>query len=170
MRWTTRLAILLTVLLGPAGCALDREATLRAELSAWLFLSQTRYFASSHGCTAAVFDLVSPALKSAAPPAVTSLDAALARIGRGRPVRFSAAARSPNALSEALMTRDLHAGLGLLSAGVRPARACMADWVARGYQRVLRSPKAVTIYDAGGNALLLVYPPERLAFFLRGSP
>ena len=142
MRWMTRLAILLTVLLGPAGCALDREAALRAELSAWLFLSQTRYFASSHGCTAAVFDLVSPALKSAAPPAVTSLDTALARIGQGRAVRLSGPARSPNALSQALMTRDMHAGLGLLSAGVGPARACMPDWVARGYQRVLRSPDA----------------------------
>lgn len=159
------LAILLVWLSG-SGCALDREVALRSELSGWLFLAQTRVFESRAACTVAVFDLVSPELKGRAPSVAATLDEAMQRIRAARPVRF-APGQSPDAISRAVMSRDLAPGLGLLSTGVGPAKACMEDWVARGFHRVLLSDSTVTVYDPGRNALLLVYPPESLAFFLR---
>lgn len=67
------------------------------------------------------------------------------------------------------MSRDLSNGLGLISSGIGPARDCMDEKIMRGYYRVLMSPAAQMVYLPQENALLLLYPPEKLAFFLRGN-
>ncbi|MGH1414306.1 MAG: hypothetical protein ACRBB0_12505 [Pelagimonas sp.] len=151
-----------------AGCALDKEADLRRHLSGWIFVAQTRYFTSKMVCTVAVFDLARSEISSKVSRA-TSIDTALIRVHKGIPVLFDIPDISPNSISEQLMSRDLGKGLGMLSTGVGPAKDCMDDDVAAAYFAVLMSPETRTVYDPAGDALLMVYPPENLAFFLRGN-
>lgn len=151
-----------------SGCALDEEAALRNQLSGWIYLSKTLFFKSEVTCTVAVFDLARPEISSKIPRA-RSIDTALIRVRDGQPVLFDIQDTSPNTLSEQLMSRDLGKGLGMLSTGVGPVKDCMADEIAAGYYQILMSPDTRTVYDAAGNALLMVYPPGNLAFFLRGN-
>lgn len=151
-----------------SGCALDEEMALRSQLSKWIYLSETLFFTSEVTCTVAVFDLARPEISSKIPRA-RSIDTALIRVRKGQPVLFDIAETSPNEISEQLMSRDLGKGLGMLSTGVGPVKDCMADEIAYGYYQILMSPDTRTVYDAAGNALLMVYPPSNLAFFLRGN-
>lgn len=151
-----------------SGCALDKEAALRQKLSGWVYLSETRHFISKMTCTVAVFDLARPEISSKVPRA-RSIKTALVRVRNGQPVLFEMPDTSPNTLSEGLMSQDLGKGLGMLSTGVGPVKDCMEAEIADAYYAVLMSPETRTVYDPGGNALLLVYPPENLAFFLRGD-
>jgi hypothetical protein len=45
----------------------------------------------------------------------------------------------------------------------------MEDWVARGTLAVLTSPDSEMVYAPAENALLLIYPPEAYAIYLRGT-
>ncbi len=151
-----------------SGCALDREYRLRAELSEWLRLGETQFFASRLSCTVGVF-AYSGTRPGRGPPHAQRIGAALDRIRAGQAVRFDLPGQSPNAISEAVMSRDLGRGLGLLSSGVGPMRDCMTERIARGYYRVILSEQSQMAYDPGGNALIVLYPPEKLVFFLRGN-
>ncbi len=160
-----RMAVLLALL---SACTLDKEAELRAQLSGWIFLAQTRHFVSKMSCTVAVFDLVRPDISSKVERA-KSIETALTRVRKGRPVLFDIPNVSPNEISQQLMSKDLGKGLGMLSTGVGPAKDCMEDEVAAGYYAVLMSSDTRTIYDPAGDALLMIYPQGNLAFFLRGN-
>lgn len=151
-----------------SGCALDKEAELRQQLAGWVYLAQTRYFSSRMNCTAAVFDLALPVIRATIPRA-RSIDSAVERLKQGQVIVFDMPETSPHAVSEQLMSRDLVTGLGLLSTGVGPVKDCMEEHIANGYFAVLMSPETLTLYDPAGDALLMVYPPENLAVFLRGN-
>lgn len=168
MRWLTPLACL-AAHFWLAACALDREDALRADLSAWVDLAETRHFTSNSSCTVALFTLHSSMLKSDAPPRVNSIDIALTRIAADQPVLFEMPGKSPDAISQDVMSRDLARGIGLISSGIGPTRACMDDWVMRGTYAMLTSSETHMIYAPAMNALLLIYPPEDFALFLRGS-
>lgn len=156
------------VILILSGCALDREADLRSVLAKRMYLAETEFFESKTNCTVGVFHLARVQWRKAY-PRVSSLRGALDWIRAGDAVQFNMPGLSPNAISQQVISSDLPGGLGLLSTGVGPALDCMDARISRGYYRVLMSPDTITVYDAGQNALLLVYPPERLAFFLRGN-
>lgn len=166
--WVRR-GVLVTALASLTSCALDQEDTLRADLSRWLHLGETRYFQSQTSCTAAVFALTEPEFKEERPAPAASVATALRRIEANEPVRFVMVGRSPDQISQALMSADLARGLGVLSSGVGPALSCLEDWVSSGVYHVLTSPEAQLVYDPSENALLLVYPPDPLAIYLRGN-
>lgn len=165
LRWVM-MAVPLALL---PGCgALDKEDQLRAELADWLYLAETRYFASKHNCTVAVFDVARAEVRTVV-PRVSSVETALLRIEKGEPVFFRTQQSTPNEISQALMSKNLQKGVGMLTAGTGPTTGCMTDGIAAGYYRILTSDETLTIYDSAGEALLLIYPPELLAIFLRSS-
>lgn len=151
-----------------AGCELDTEESLKEQLSARLYILETMHFTSKSSCTAAVFTLALGEFRKPY-PLVETLDRALQRIRAQNPVQFALEGLSPNEITEAIMSRDLPSGLGLISAGIGPARDCMDERISRGYHRVLLSPMSQMVYMPADNALLILYPPEKLAFFLRGN-
>jgi len=154
------------VLLG--GCELDTEESLKKKLSARLYILETMHFTSKSSCTAAVFTLALGEFRKPYPLAET-IDRALERIRAQKHVQFALEGLTPNEITEAIMSRDLPNGLGLISAGIGPASDCMDQRISRGYHRVLLSPASQMVYMPEDNALLIVYPPEKLAFFLRGN-
>ncbi|MCV2891588.1 hypothetical protein [Lentibacter sp. XHP0401] len=160
---TCLLAALLT-----AGCELDREEDVKTLLSSRLYILTTMHFTSKSSCTAAVFTLALGEFRKGYYLAET-LDTALERIRDQEPVQFALEGLNPNQITEAIMSRDLSNGLGLISSGIGPARDCMDAKISRGYYRVLLSEQTQMVYLPEENALLLLYPPERLAFFLRGN-
>lgn len=171
MRAGGRLWGLMAVLLLLGGCALDREEDLRDSLSDWLKLAQTRHFFSKPTCTVAIFDLASDQpRKGRGPIRGVTYKQALFLIERGHSILFDMPGVSPNKISEQIMSRNLEMGLGVLSSGIGPVLRCMEDeGIQKGVYRILVSPEARLAYLTEGNALLLIYPPEMLAVFLRGN-
>lgn len=163
-----RRGLLLLWLLILTGCALDKEESLRKALTSRLYIQETVHFVSTRSCTAAVYSLAKAEFR-APYPSVVSYERALEKIGEGADFLFVIEGASPNEISEGIMSRDLPKGLGLISAGIGPANGCMDARISLGFYRVLMSPQSQLVYMPEKNALLLVYPPERLAFFLRGS-
>ncbi|WP_108257844.1 hypothetical protein [Mangrovicoccus ximenensis] len=154
-----------------AGCSLDSEEALRQHLSQWFSLAGTRNFVSKSSCTLAVFHIDQPsvAMEGGLTRASDS-KTALELVEAGTPVLFEFPGRSPTEISETLMTEDLARGLGLLSSGIGPVLDCAeGDGIRKGVYRILVSKSARMLYEPDGNALILVYPPERLAVFMRGN-
>ncbi|RFP86126.1 hypothetical protein DZK27_15125 [Rhodobacteraceae bacterium 63075] len=151
-----------------AGCALDSEESLRRALGTRLYLLDTVHFASKGNCTAAVFTLAKGEFREPF-PMVVSVKGALAKLRAGEAAYLHLEGRTPNEISEEIMSHDLPTGLGLISVGIGPAQDCMSDPVSRGYYMVLTSAQSQMVYLPEENALLLLYPPEKLAFFLRGN-
>ncbi|MEM8730868.1 MAG: hypothetical protein AAGF79_13205 [Pseudomonadota bacterium] len=161
---------LLGVCLALLGCALDKEDTLRAELTRWLALEETLEFSSRPSCTAAVFKLKDPVIRGNVAKA-TTLDMGLRYLQSGHQVAFLLPDTSPNSVSEQVMTADLHHGLAILSNGIGPATRCLSDRGGLAFYAAIMSPEAVLIFDPGGNALTLVHVQGGLplAIFLRGT-
>lgn len=166
-----RVCLALSACLMLVSCAsLDEEDSLRAELKKWLFLAQTKHFTSKQTCTIGVFELASSELRSTAPRKVTTFREALHYIRKDRAVTFDMPGVTPSEISEGVMSLDLSHGLGLVSAGVGPYLDCLEEGpIMNGFYAVLTSPEAVTIYSPAGNFLLMVYPPEAVALFMRGN-
>ncbi len=164
----TRILAVSLALLALASCDLDKEAELRSTLTQQLYVLETVHFASKSTCTAAVYTLALSEFRKGYAGA-TSVKTALELIAQGKAVHFIMPGQSPNAISEQVMTGDLPSGLGLMSAAVGPAENCMPEPVARGYFRVLMSPETDLVYLPQDNSILLLYRPEKLAFYLRGN-
>ncbi len=162
---------LLLLLLPLAGCQLDSEEDLRSELSQWLTPVETKHFLSKSSCTVGIFRVKTPdvALENGMERAFNA-EAALELVEAGSPVLFEFAGKSPTEVSEALMTADLARGLGLLSSGIGPVLSCaQEDKLRQGIYRMLIYRGTKLIYLPSGNAMVLVYPPEKLAVFMRGN-
>lgn len=157
------------LLLPLAGCfPLEEEAEARQRANQWVFLAQTRRFAVQSDCAVGVFDAVSPMLRqSRGAKPVTSVRAALPFLEQGRAVAFDMPDVSPNEISEQLMSINLFKGLGLLSSFVAPARRCMDDVFAADAVTALMSPDTTLIYDPKTYAIVLLYRPGPLAFYIR---
>lgn len=150
-----------------AACRLDAPEAARAAVARWLYPAEQLYFESRRSCTVAVFRLGPGGLRGGV-ARVTDLERALWHVGRGRAVLIDLPGQSPDAVSRRLMSRDLAAGLGLLSSALGP-RDCMTERIEAGVRLVLQTQAALTIYDPAGNALILYDPGRRLAVFLRGN-
>ena len=165
-----RLVAALLAAVSLAGCRLDQEERLRAELAGWLDLRDTLEFQSRSTCTGAVFLLENTGISDQVTRA-TSVDTAIHYLRAGRIVAFELFDTSPTVVSEQIMTASLEQGLGLLSNGIGPAKRCLSDRAGMVVYAAITSPEAVMVYDPGGNALTLVHllGEVPLAIFLRGN-
>lgn len=161
----------LVMLASLAGCLrLDTEEEVRSLLKTWVFLAQTRDFTSRSTCTAAIFDTVSPSLRSTGPVRVaTDLRSGLRMVEQGQAVAFDVPGLSPNDVSEQVTSISLSGGLGLISSFVGPSRSCMDDQFQADVYLALMSPETLMIYDPARNALFLLHRPSQIGFFLRGN-
>ncbi len=160
------------LLLGLAltGCfKLDSEDEVRRLIRDWVFLAQTREFTSRPTCTAAIFDTISPSLRSGPVRSVSSLRDGARMLDDGQTVAFEVPGLTPNEVSEGLMSLDLSGGLGLVSSFVGPSRTCMSAPFQQDIWLALMSPDTVLVYDPTSDALLLLHRPSQIAFFLRGN-
>ena len=144
---------------------------MRAEISPWLKLQETQSFTSKSTCTVAVFGLEDSEIATGnGLTQVFSTRQGIKAIGAGQTVLFGMPGMSPTLVSEALMTKNLPQGLGLLSSGVGPVLSCVkGDELKGAIYGTLVSPAARLIYIPAGNAIILIYPPENVAIFLRGN-
>ncbi|UWQ90262.1 hypothetical protein QEZ52_15985 [Aliisedimentitalea scapharcae] len=152
---------------GLAGCAMDREADVRAQLDTWVELGATSYFQSTMECTAGVFATGSQYL-SAPVQTVRSVRQGLLLMGHDIAVAFDVSGQTPTLVSEAVMTADLPKGLGVLSSGVA-AKGCMDDTLTRSYLAALHSDQAMLIFDPASNVMAVLDRAGERIFYARGN-
>lgn len=154
-------------LAGLAGCAMDDEKTVRAEVDQWVDIGTTLSFHSEMTCTAAVFGLSQDSVKSAAPHAVTIAEG-LSLLRRGGVAAFESPTHSPADISAQLMSADLGLGNGVLASGLGGGNCLNEPWRAL-YQAAIQRPGAVLIFKRDGNALVIVDRAAGQVFFARGD-
>ncbi|MBE1283008.1 MAG: hypothetical protein GJ676_06825 [Rhodobacteraceae bacterium] len=153
-------------LTGLVGCALDREAQVRALLDSWVVLGRTTYFKSTMECTAGLFDTHSDQL-SIMLQRVPTVRQGLLLMGHDLAVAFDVAGRTPTEVSEDVMEADLPKGLGVLTSGVA-AKNCMDEALTVNYLEALHSERAMLIFDPTSNGLAILDRDRQRIFFARG--
>ncbi|MFT7594406.1 MAG: hypothetical protein ACI8R4_001727 [Paracoccaceae bacterium] len=159
------LPIVVSALVGLAGCSLDKESAVRAQLGAWVKLGETLYFDSRFECTAGVFETGSDDVHLAA-QTVSLVADGVRLIGQKRVVAFDVPGQSPTLVSEAIMSSDLPKGLGILNAGVG-AKNCMDDEVQHAYLKVLTTPGGILIFDPAAKVMAILDRAGDRVFFMR---
>ncbi|EBA16526.1 lipoprotein, putative [Roseobacter sp. SK209-2-6] len=163
-----RLVTLLAICILPlAACTLDQEDELRAQLDPWVTLGDTFYFSSSSTCTAAIFHAQSARVSSLLEPA-RSVNTGLQMVAEKRPVVFKVGGKSPNAVVEDIMSKDLPNGLGVLNSGLAGVN-CMTDREKSIYYRAIMNPKAQLAFLPKENAVMVVDPGAMAVIFVRGN-
>lgn len=163
-----RLAIaLITSMALLSGCTLDQEDDLRAQLSAWVVLGDTYFFESNSSCTAAVFHAESPRISSLLEPA-RSVDTGLKMLAEGQAVVFKVGGKSPNALVEAIMSRDLPHGISVLSSGLAGVN-CMSELVKSIYHQAIMNPTSRMAFIPEGHAIMVVDAQAKAVIYVRGK-
>lgn len=151
-----------------SACALDKEADLRSQLSAWVDLGETYFYQSSMSCTAAVFHTAeNPRLTSQLERA-RSLNTGMKLLDAGQPVVFAISGKSPNAVTEDIMSRDLPQGLGVLNSGLAGV-SCMSDLVKSIYYQAIRNPTSQLLFVPGSNAMVVLDKQAMALIFVRGN-
>ncbi|KIC21621.1 hypothetical protein [Leisingera sp. ANG-Vp] len=151
-----------------SGCALDKEDALRAQLSAWVELGETYFFQSSSSCTAAVFHTAeSPRITSMLDRA-RSIETGMKMLDAGKPVVFAVSGKSPNAVTEAIMSRNLPQGLGVLNSGLAGV-SCMSDLVKSIYYQAIRNPASKLVFVPDGHAMLVLDKQAMALIYVRGN-
>ncbi|MEX0303695.1 MAG: hypothetical protein AB3N24_14850 [Leisingera sp.] len=159
---------LFSALLLLSGCALDKEDALRAQLSAWVELGETYFFQSSSSCTAAVFHTAeSPRITSLLDRA-RSIETGMKMLDQGKPVVFAVSGKSPNAVTEAIMSRNLPQGLGVLNSGLAGV-SCMSDLVKSIYYQAIRNPTSNLVFVPEGHAMLVLDKQAMALIYVRGN-
>jgi hypothetical protein len=163
-----RLALsLISTLLILSGCTLDKEEEVRAKLADWVTLGETYFFESNGSCTAAVFHVESPRISSLLEPA-RSVDTGLKMLAQGQAVVFKVGDKSPNALVEAIMSRDLPHGISVLSSGLAGVN-CMSELVKSIYHQAIMNPTSNMAFIPEGNAIMVVDSQAKAVIYVRGS-
>ncbi|MBY6135153.1 hypothetical protein AB9K35_14210 [Leisingera sp. XS_AS12] len=159
---------LLSTLLVLSACALDKEEALRSQLSAWVELGETFFFESSMSCTAAVFHTSeSPRLTSQLARA-RSLNTGMQMLEAGTPVVFAISGKSPNAVTEDIMSRDLPQGLGVLNSGLAGV-SCMSDLVKSIYYQAIRNPTSNLLFVPDSGAMVVLDKQAMALIYVRGN-
>ena len=137
-----------------SGCALDKEEDLRLQLSQWVTLGETYFFQSSSTCTAAVFHTESPRISSLL-TAARSVDTGLKMLEQGQPLVFKVGNKSPNALVESIMSRDLPQGISMLNSGLAGVN-CMSELVKSIYHQAIMNPTSRMAFIPDGHGSRIV--------------
>ncbi len=167
MVYLVRLKLACAALAALAACAMDKPEVARAFVDRWAWAGPQTYFASARACTVGVYQLESPGLRNGV-TRVFDTRQGVSLLRQGRAVAFADRQVTPDALAQAVMSMDLHTGLGLVSTVTGP-RACMSDDVALNVHRILTQEGVITVYDPGENVLLLLDMVRGHAVFLRGT-
>ncbi|MCM2560549.1 hypothetical protein M8756_04240 [Lutimaribacter sp. EGI FJ00015] len=166
MAYMARLSWLCLGLLTLVACAMDKPETARAFADRWVWVQAQTYFSSARGCTVAVYRLDRSGLRTGA-RRVYDLRQGVGLLRQGHGVAFADTQTTPDALSRAVMSADLHTGLGLVSSVTGP-RTCMSDEVARAVHHILTGQGVITVYDPSENMVLLIDTVSRHAVLMRG--
>lgn len=159
---------LLSALMILSACALDKEEALRSQLSAWVELGETYFFQSSSSCTAAVFHTAeNPRLTSLLEHA-RSLNTGMQLLEAKQPVVFAISGKSPNAVTEDIMSRDLPQGLGVLNSGLAGV-SCMSDLVKSIYYQAIRNPTSQLLFVPDSNAMVVLDKQAMALIYVRGN-
>lgn len=163
-----RLALtLISALFLLSGCALDKEEELRVQLSEWVMLGDTYFFASNGTCTAAVFHTENPRISSLLPPA-RSVDTGLKMLAEGQPVVFKVGGKSPNALVESIMSRDLPHGISVLNSGLAGVD-CMSELVKSIYHQAIMNPTSRMAFIPEGHGVMIVDAQAKAVIYVRSN-
>jgi len=154
-------------LLGFAGCAMDKEAAVRAQLNNWLVLEDTHYFKSKRDCTAGLFTTGAKQIMSGITK-VRSAGQGLRLIGQGRAVAFDLADRTPAQVQEEIDRSDHSVGLAMLASGLA-AKPCLTPTLKSAFADALSADGVVLIYDPGNHALALFEGARKRVFYTRGE-
>ncbi|KAE9627614.1 hypothetical protein [Parasedimentitalea maritima] len=166
-RRAAKAVLVVLALTGLAGCAMDKEDEVRAQIGDWVSLGDTSYFKSSMSCTAGVFEVEGVRITSLISKA-RSVATGMTLLKSGEAVAFDVKGLSPNAVSEQIMTKDLPQGLGVLSSGVA-GKGCMDETTKNAYLRALLDPEAVLMFDPNGNVMAVLDRHNERLFFSRGT-
>ena len=159
--------LLAICLLSLSACTLDSEAELRKQLMNWVKLGDTFYFSSSSTCTAAIFHIETARISSTL-ESVRSVETGMQMVTEQLPVLFKVKGKSPNAIVEEIMSKDLPNGLGVLNSGLAGV-SCMSDEEKTLYYRAITNRNSQMAYLPTENAMLVVDPQAMAAFFVRGN-
>lgn len=163
-----RLAVMLiSALFLLSGCALDKEDELRVQLSEWVTLGDTYFFKSNGTCTAAVFHTDSPRISSLL-GAARSVDTGLKMLADGQPVVFKVGDKSPNALVEAIMSRDLPHGISVLNSGLAGVN-CMSELVKSIYHQAIMNPSSRMAFIPEGHGVMIVDSQAKAVIYVRSN-
>ncbi len=163
-----RLALtLISTLFLLSGCALDKEEELRVQLSEWVMLGDTYFFESNGTCTAAVFHTENPRISSLLPPA-RSVDTGLKMLAEGQPVVFKVGGKSPNALVESIMSRDLPHGISVLNSGLAGVD-CMSELVKSIYHQAIMNPTSRMAFIPEGHGVMIVDAQAKAVIYVRSN-
>ncbi|UWQ42646.1 hypothetical protein K3718_06035 [Leisingera aquaemixtae] len=165
---TRLLTCLLTALAFLPACALDKEAALRAQLSAWVELGETFFFQSSMSCTAAVFHTAENPRITSLVKRARSLNTGMTMLETGEPVMFAVAGKSPNAVTEDIMSRDLPQGLEVLNSGLA-GLTCMTDLVKSVYYQAIRNPASTLVFVPETGAMVVLDKQAMALIYVRGN-
>ena len=153
-------------LTGLAGCALDKEGAVRAQISDWVKLGETRYFYSTVDCTAGVFEVKGRRITSLISKA-HSVATGVRLLKNGNTVAFELDGQSPNIVAELIMSKNRLQGIEVLSSGVS-GKNCMNKPVKAAYLQALLDPTSVLIFDPNGNVMAVLDRSNNQLFFSRG--
>ncbi len=151
------------------GCDRDRETALRADLSEYVYLTDTHYFDSRRTCTAAIFELSSSYLTGKVEPDAT-LEAAQATYDLGGPAAIQMADYSPNDMADGMLLLDR----GVFGKQVLEAAAnvgdCLTDEASAGFRTALTRPSAILIWLPDPEGFMIVDPGRDRAYYAAGFP
>lgn len=159
-------ALLMLVLIALAGCAMDRERAVRAQLSNWVILRDTVFFRSTLNCTGGVFAVSSDTIKNRIKK-VNSIDRGLRFIARDMDVAFKVNGQTPEQVHQALDKADRFAGLVILVSALA-AKDCYGEELSAEFFQVLNAKDAVLMYGPQNRAMALFDRAGDRIFYARG--
>ncbi|WP_027259458.1 hypothetical protein [Leisingera aquimarina] len=159
---------LLSGLLLLTGCTLDKEEEVRVLLSDWTELGETFFFQSSSTCTAAVFHTTEQPRITSLLDRARSVNTGMKMLADGKPVVFRVAGKSPNAVTEAIMSRDLPQGIGILNSGLAGVN-CMTEIVKGVYYRAILNPQSNLVFVPDTHAMVVLDKQAMALIYVRGN-
>jgi len=157
------------VTLAVTACARDGEASVRARLDQWFFVTKTLYFKSQTRCTAAMFrvkaDRPRPSL-----PVQTSPDAAKAALRARGVSALRIEGYSPHDMTDALLlSGEGTFGKQALHAGALAAPCLEGTETGALFYEALTRPGAVLAYEAENEGVMILDEVRLRLFYVAGD-
>ncbi|KIC11495.1 hypothetical protein RA19_05480 [Leisingera sp. ANG-M1] len=150
------------------GCTLDKEEEVRMLLSEWTEIGETFFFESSSSCTAAVFHTSEAPRITSLLDRARSVETGMKMLAGGKPVVFRVSGKSPNAVTEAIMSRNLPQGIGILNSGLAGVN-CMNEVVKGVYYRAILNPESNLVFVPESHAMVVLDKQAMAMIYVRGD-